>query len=356
MNMVRIAHQLARAGQPQYEEKVKSFGGQSGDDIELAVLMALLDIGDEGALAKVLARIDQIANDEVRAKVVQMLDEHGELPAVVRKIGELARKDPSIRVRAAAVRVLADLEAPEALASLKEVALSDQNVEVRRVALRRLGESHIKSEELIPLLRKVALTETNESLAEAAARAMGDIPGPQALQALEGAYAEARSPRLRRTLVRAAADRQQEAPLALKFLLRVAGSDTDAEVRRSAVAAIGDMETPEAVAALKELALSGAEAETRMAALRSLGDRRGKEAVEVLSAVLKSEKDARMRKTIAASLGETGNDAAVPVLADLAKTDPNAEVRRAAVAALGEIGTPIAREALIRLLETKKEP
>jgi len=54
MNMVQIAHQLAKEGKPHYEQQVRSFAAKGEGEIEMAVFAALLDIGDEGALARVM--------------------------------------------------------------------------------------------------------------------------------------------------------------------------------------------------------------------------------------------------------------------------------------------------------------
>jgi HEAT repeat protein len=350
MNMVQIAHQLAKEGKPEYGQQVRSFAAKGEGEIEMAVFAALLDIGDEGALARVMERVDRIANEELRSRVVRMLGEHGESPAVVRKLSDLARKDASGRVRESAIRALGETQSGEALAVLREIAQSGDAPEVRKRAIRALGEMESHAE-VLPLLKKIAETDSNVELAVAAVQALGEIPGRGALEALQGIYAQARSQEVRRAVVRAVAERGEEEKEGIQFLLKVASGDTSPEVRRSAVSSIAEVGTAEALSALKDIAASNRETEVREAALRAIGEHPGEGNVEVLAALLKSEKDPRLRKAAVNGLAETGKDSAVAVLAQAAKTDADTEVRKTAVRALGEIGSPAAREALIGLLK-----
>jgi HEAT repeat protein len=352
MNMVRVAHELAKQGKPQYEEQVRSFAAKEDDEIAIQVLAALLDIGDEGSLAKVMDRIDRTPNEEIRAKMVRMLSDHGESPSVIRKLVDIARKDPSMRVRESALRAVAETESAEALPAIKEALQSGNPPELRKAALRALADIEGHEAEVIPLLRTVAETETNAELAAAGVRALGDIEGPEALAALQSIYAQAKNPEIRKAAVRVIAD-ETEGKAAVQFLLKVAATDTNPEIRRVAVRSLADSDSPEALAALRELASSNREPDIREAALRALGDLPGEKSVEALAAMLKVEKEARLRLAAVRALEDTEHDSAVPVLFEVAKTDPDPTVRKAAVRALGEIGSPAARDALVRLLDSK---
>jgi HEAT repeat protein len=352
MNMVRVGRQLAKAGKPQYEEKIKALRDVGDSEIESAVLIALLDMGDDASLATVIARLDHISNEEVRSKVVRMLGDHSTSPKFLGKLSELARKDPSPRVRRSAVHALGDMKSPEAITILKEIALSNDRPAVRKAALEELRDVEIQKAEVIALLKKIALTDP--SLAESALDSLKEVRGAEGLQALQSLYSEAKTSELRREVISALGDREEDRGAILQFLVTVVANDSDASVRRAAVSSIGDTNIPEALEALKKIASTSTDLETREAVLRALGDYEGEGTVEILAAFVRVEKDARLRRAVAAALGETEKDAAVSILAELAK-DPNAEVRRAAVRALGEIRTPAARDALIKLLDQKKE-
>jgi HEAT repeat protein len=355
LNMVRIAHQLAKLGKTEYEQKIRPFRDTGDQEVESAVLIALLDMGDEGSLAAVLARLDQIPKEEVRSKVVRQLGDHSQSPKVMAKLVELARKDSSVRVRRSAVQALAENKSQESITILRDIALSNDAVAVRKAALEELGDIETRKTEIIAVLKKIALSDPNMSLAESALDSLKDLKGAEALQALQALYSEAKTAELRRAVIRALGDREEDRHSALQFLIKAATSDSDPNVRRAAVSSIGDMDTREALEALKGLVSTNSDLETRDAVLRALGDYESDGVIEILVAFIKTEKDARLRRSAARALGETKKDAAVPTLIELARTDPNAEVRRSAVRALGEIRTPAAREALIKLLEQKKE-
>jgi HEAT repeat protein len=353
MNMVRIAHQLAKEGKPQYEQQVRPFAEEADNEIEMTALAALLDLGDEKSLAKVLERVDRIQNESVRAKMVRMLEDHADSPAVMRKLCEIARKDPSAKVRVSAVRAVAESDSAEALALLREKVQSSDALEVRRAALRAMSDLQGHSTEVVALLKTTAETESNTELAVSAVRAIGDLESRQATEALKEIYTKAASAEVRKAVIHALADSSVDAKEVIPFLLQIAAKDSKPEIRRSAISSLADIEGPEALAALKELATSGGEIEGREAALRALGDRPAKESVAILASVLSSEKESRLRKAAARALGDTQDNASVAALEQAAKSDSDIDVRRAAVRALGDIGTPAAREALIRLVGSK---
>jgi HEAT repeat protein len=353
MNMVRIGRQLAKSGKPQYEEKIKALRDVSDSEIESAVLIALLDMGDDASLATVIARLDHISNEEVRSKVVRMLGEHSTSPKLLGKLSELARKDPSPRVRRSAVHALGDTKNPEVIAVLKEIALSNDRPAIRKAALEELRDVETQKTEVIALLKKIALTDP--SLAESAVDSLKDLRGAEGLQALQSLYSEAKTSELRREVVHALGDREEDRGAILQFLVTVVSNDSDTAVRRAAVSSIGDTNLPEALEALKKIASTSTDFETREAVLRAVGEFEGEGTVEILAAFIKAEKDARLRRAAAAALGKTEKDAAVSILAELARTDPNADVRRTAIRSLGEIRTPAARDALIKLLDQKKD-
>jgi HEAT repeat protein len=353
INMVRIAHQLAKEGKPQFEQQVRPFAETADNEIEMTALAALLDLGDEQSLAKVLDRIDRIPNEAVRAKMVRTLEDHTDSPAVVHKLSDIARKDSSERVRISAIRSLADSGSRDALALLREKVQSSDTLGVRRAALRAMSDMQEHYTEVLAYLKTVAETESNTELAVGAARAIGDTGSNEAVAALKEIYAKTTSTEVRKAVTRALADSSADAKEVIPTLLQIAQKDGKPEIRRSAISSLADIEGPEALAALKELAASGGEYETRAAALRALGDRPGKESVEMLVPLLTSEKDSRLRRAIVRALGDTRDDGSVSALEHAAKADPDFEVRKDAVHALGDIGTPAARAALMRLIGSK---
>lgn len=112
------------------------------------------------------------------------------------------------------------------------------------------------------------------------------------------------------------------------------------------VKASGEAEADaKAVAALIE-ALRDPVADVRRSAVHALGELDDPEAVAALSEVLRKDEDAEVRKMAAWALGEIEDPAAIPALGEAVRGDRSAEVRKMAAWALGEIGDPGAVEAL----------
>ena len=99
-------------------------------------------------------------------------------------------------------------------------------------------------------------------------------------------------------------------------------------------------------------ALGDADADVRRAAAVALGELDDlRSAPPALVAALQSN-DIELREHAASSLAEIADPATTPALAGLLG-DANREIRRHAAEALGEIGTPAAVKALTRALEDR---
>ena len=119
--------------------------------------------------------------------------------------------------------------------------------------------------------------------------------------------------------------------------------DTDEEVRSNALWALGQIESPEAVAPLTRVLRDGSP-EARRTAAWALGQIESREAVAPLVAALK-DADEDVRDQAVWALGQIEDDAAVPPLLSLLQ-DVSAKVRRQAAWALGQIESPRAASAL----------
>lgn len=128
-------------------------------------------------------------------------------------------------------------------------------------------------------------------------------------------------------------------------------NDESTEVRRMAAWALGQIEDPAAAPALGE-ALTDEDAEVRESALWALGQIESPEAVEPLSRALRDE-DPAVRKTAAWALGQIESAEAVPPLS-AALDDEDAEVRAQAVWALGQIESRESVEPLTRAMSDEE--
>jgi HEAT repeat protein len=130
--------------------------------------------------------------------------------------------------------------------------------------------------------------------------------------------------------------------------------DDDAEVRRRAVAFMGDVasenDCEEALVCLAE-ALQDKETTVRSEALKSLGKIKGERACDLARSALKDQ-DWQVRYTAVTSLGEIGHNKALDCLVDVMFGPDDEEVRAWAAWSLGEIKDERAIEPLKKAYKT----
>ena len=127
-------------------------------------------------------------------------------------------------------------------------------------------------------------------------------------------------------------------------------SDTDVEVRRAAISALGELEDPRAIEALMQALRSDEDAEVRKTAAWALGQLEDERAVAALTTALRQDSEVEVRKMSAWALGQIEDEAAVEALG-AALGDRSAEVRSTSVWALGQIEAPASVRFLIPLLK-----
>ena len=101
-NMVKIASQLSREGKTAYEKDVKGMDKSEDDDVKLAALYALVNMGSEKSLATVISIYDQTQSENLRSKIVYALGNFNAAEAD-KKLEEIAMTDKSEKVRKDAV-------------------------------------------------------------------------------------------------------------------------------------------------------------------------------------------------------------------------------------------------------------
>jgi len=129
--------------------------------------------------------------------------------------------------------------------------------------------------------------------------------------------------------------------------LGAALDDEDQEVRTTALWALGQIESPEAVEPLARV-LGSPDPESRRTAAWALGQIESREAVAPLAAALHDE-DPEVRDQVVWALGQIESDEAVRPLTPLLR-DPSPQVRQQVAWALGQIESEEATEALAAVL------
>jgi HEAT repeat protein len=73
--MVRIGRELSKAGKPEYETVVKSMETDGDEDVKLAALYALQNMGDAEALKTLIGLYDKTESAKLMCQIVFMLQD-----------------------------------------------------------------------------------------------------------------------------------------------------------------------------------------------------------------------------------------------------------------------------------------
>lgn len=139
-------------------------------------------------------------------------------------------------------------------------------------------------------------------------------------------------------------------PRAVAALVRLLREDSDAEVRRAAANALGELEAEEAVPALADALRKDASADVRHTAAWALGQIESAAAVPALVAAL-GDSSRDVRETATWALGQIEDSSAVPALVRVLRGN-EIEVARKAAWALGQIEDPAAVDGLVAALSS----
>jgi HEAT repeat protein len=312
-------------------------------DGEVSIRIQALDVLAHHELgpsfSAVAAAVDD-DNREVRLRAVRILGDARDARAAVPLLARLGDTDRQVRVDA--LRALGEIGDPHVAAALLR-QLSEATDDVRVAAIDALARLKIAA--AVPALAQLGRRRPGDDLAHHAQLALGEIGGPEAVEAL---IAIARDPptsdELKEGLRRAAGG---AAPALIREL--TLGTPTSASLAAWALGEAGDRRATPALAAAVER--PGAVATPALAALASLAD---PEAVPALVRAAASP-SAEIRRLALDALVATEDDRAL-VLVPRGIADPDAGVRLRAIrlaAALG--GRDAGREVARRLADAEAD-
>jgi HEAT repeat protein len=211
----------------------------------------------------------------------------------------------------AEVAVTGLMQAPpeRAIPILRKVLKGSHSLEVKKRALFVL--SQLDDTAALDVLGEVASGSSDSGLREEAIRMLGVSGEDEAIERLQGIYATSRSSEDKRSIIQAwlIADRP-------KLVMQAARNETDQELRRSAIEALGAMD-----------------------------------ATTELKALFDSEQLLENRKTILQSLGVAGDSGALAAIAESTQPD---EIRVQAIQALGIADGEESGAALVRIYTSAK--
>jgi HEAT repeat protein len=265
---------------------------------------------------------------------------------------------------------------------LKNLVRQSKNKEVRETSVYWLG--HIGGEHAF-LSEIVRNEREDEDLREAAAHAIGLSRDEAALSAVQSLYASVADGDVRAALVHSAAHNENEAA-ASAFLLKVARTDRDNDVKAQAIHSLGQFDTeqiveelmkiyaadrvddvrqgvlhalsqmanPRAHARLLEIARAGDDVESRVQAIHWLGQRGEPGTLDELMSIYNADRNTEIRQKVLHSLSQMDDARAQAKLSEIARTADDPEVRQQAVHWIGQRGES-ALDELAKLYQSERD-
>jgi len=277
----------------------------------------------------------------------------------------LSDPDFSMRETAAhALKRIEDVNVPgrDRIQSLIVGLASDSVLRQTRVLSALIAS---KQEAVDPLI--AVLTDESPEVRKGAAKALGEIGDPRAVEPLIAALAQPEAspldppeedPAPQKRALRTVADALGNLgdPRAVEPLIDALADDAPS-VRRSAAAALGRIADARAVGPLSDAAVTDEAGPVQSAAVAALGEIGDPAGVDALSLIVTDPQQRSRHWKAAQALGRIGDPRAADALISLMEhPDTSFWVCHAAIAALGEVKNPSAVQPLIALIGRQGGP
>lgn len=221
---------------------------------------------------------------------------------------------------------------PRVASMLKNFIRTSQNQRIRSSSVYWLGQVGGEQTFLADIVRNDA-EETK--LRRQAAHAIGESRDRGALALLQGLYETVKELEVRRGIIHAASDNQDQ-DAAFAFMLKVAKTDPERQARRTAVQQLGEFERAQVTEELMKIYSNEADAEVKRAVLHALAETRSPGAQARLLNLARTEANPELRKRAIHVLAERG-EAVVGELINLYDSERIPDVRRTVLQSLSEI-------------------
>ncbi len=235
---------------------------------------------------------------------------------------------------------------------LKNLVRQSKNKEVRETSTYWLG--HIGGEQAF--LSELVRNEREEKeLREAAAHAVGLSRDEAALSAIQSLYASVADGDVRAALVHSAAHNENETA-ASAFLLRVARTDRDNDVKAQAIHRLGQFDTEQIVDELMKIYASDSVEDVRQGVLHALSQMANARAHARLLEIARSGDDIESRVQAIHWLGRRGEPGTLDELMSIYNADRNTEIRQTVLHSLSQMDDTRAQAKLLEIARTADDP
>jgi len=351
----QAAEALADNTLPAATDSTIAVAKTAGDpDARRAAVEGLGHKGSDRALATLVAIANTDRDEDVQRAAVEAL---GEMPTGrgLSAVREIARSHSRPDVRRAAIETLGEQLPPaEAIALLKSIATSDPSPDVRRAAVETLGE-RAPTAETARFLSTLANETQDEDVSRASIEALGEM-GDLGLPAVIEIARTHPSADVRRSAIEAIGDKVPAAQ-ALDLLAQFARRDRDPDVQREAVQQLGELRNDRAYGLLVEFARTHPSSDVRRAAIETLAENgRSDSVIDVLGGIARTADDPDVARAAVEKLGEMNDARARALVARIARGNGNVDVRREAIEKYGESAPSDSALALLKSILASDAP
>ena len=309
-NMVTLAQRLARSGKREYMTIIESIQAEGDEEVKLAALDALWQMGDESALDAVLDLYDDSASEKFRKKVIFALSEF-DAPRAAEKLKDIALQDPNPTIRKEAIFWISQNSSAEAIALLEEIAREEDSVEVQKQIVFAYSQM---DEEGVPQLIQMARTHSHPEVQKEAIFWLSQIGGSAVLDFFDALIDESDDEEVQKGLVFAFSELEEEgAPR----LIAIARTHRNPEIRKDAIFWLSQIGGPAVL--------------------------------DFFGVLLNESDDEEVQKGLVFAFSQLDEEG-VPHLIRIAKSHNSQKVRKDAIFWLGQTDDPRAREALLEIV------
>ncbi len=297
-NMVQLARSLARDGKREYMTIIESMQAAGDEEVKLAALDALWQMGDENALDAVLDLYSSSGSEKFRKKIVFALSQF-ETPRAAEKLKEIALQDPNPKIRKEAIFWIGQQGGTDVIPLLEEIAQQDDSEEVQKsivFALSQLGEAGV------PELIRIARTHPNPKIQKDAIFWLSQNGGSEVID----------------------------------FFSELIDTSTDKDVQKGLVFAFSHLGR-DGVPYLIDIARTHREPEIQKDAIFWLSQNGGSEVIDFFSELIDSSTDEEVQKGLVFAFSQLVREG-VPYLIDIARTHRVPEIRKDAIFWLSQVG------------------
>jgi HEAT repeat protein len=323
------------------------YGQVAVRDIKEQILSSISRNDDQKAATAFLAKVAKTDQDrELREAAIHRL---GRLPGTQTFLADVVRNEQEVSdVREAAVHAMGRSSDAGALSTLQSLYKTVSDKQVREAIIHAVKKNQ-NQQEAMSFLVEVVKTDPLSDMRETAVHSLGRMAGAQsllleiarnesemedvrqaavhqiaksgdasALATLQSLY-EATSNEGVKEIILHSISKNQDQDAALRFIIQVAESDRDRELREQAVSRLSRFSSPQSFEALKRIAVS-------------------------------ASSDNELQEQAVHAISKRPADESVPALIEIAKSHPRQEIRETAIRRLSRSNDERAREFLKQLL------